>query len=228
MALKRHLPTYRHRITCIFIGPHARSSLSLPQGEPTIASSKFLKWNGTTTNLAYYLLFKLFYWTRFFSILTCFLKSSFGKVIFVPVFLTFFARFFLTCFLNLAAGNSLQPSPPLEMHPCPPLPSALGEKEWISCLFSCYKFTTSRTSQNESNPRITTCPKLLLPPASAAQRLLAPLSPRPFLLLAEKRRLWSFIWNFTTLKSEQCTIIFGQAYSISQLLTFELCMFEQW
>ena len=155
-----------------------------------------------------YLLFEIFFWQGYFR--------------------TFFARFFLTCFLNLAAGNSLQPSPPLEMHPCPPLPSTLGEKEWISCLFSWYKFTTSRTSQNESNPRITTCPKLLLPPASAAQRLLALRPPRPFLLLAEKRRLWSFIWNFTTLKSEQCTIIFGQAFSISQLLTFELCMFEQW
>lgn len=96
MALKRHLPTDRHRITCIFIGPHARSSLSLPQGEPTIASSKFLKWNGTTTNLAYYLLFKLFYWTRFFSILTCFLKSSFGKVIFVPFLQDFFWPAFWT------------------------------------------------------------------------------------------------------------------------------------
>ena len=53
--------------------------------------------------------------------LTCFLKLPFNN----------------TCFLNLAAGNSLQPSPLPGMHPCPPLPSAWRKRGMELMIIFC-------------------------------------------------------------------------------------------
>ena len=100
-----------------------------------------------------------------------------------------------TCSLHLVGGNSPRPSPPLEKHPCPLPPSAWKIWSQFQAHFLHKQFIKGKT----------TCPGRLPPPASVSKHPDLPLRP-PFLLFAENRRVWWFIWNFTTSKSVPWTI----------------------